>query len=462
MSSYRSKYDPMHSAKRAAYEAQGVPPALAMELAARDTLRAFQEDMRATIPRDADGRPSLSDEEAAFDASMADAMGQSNLSAAATPIAMEPELSGPVYRRAPGPVDYGTGEAEAGEDIYDPEAAAAYRTRVPSAMASEAQMDRARSTPLYRGGAMLPSPEDEDMYARGQVMTFNPDTGARGYSPAYTKDLPAGPGEPGRLGRRLDLEQPVIDPRTGQPIHGTQKYELADADSPLGRQPVYRPSDKFREQLDQQEQRKRIERLGSAAGMEDAAIVALASGEKPVDLEALRSAGRLRREAGREERLAEVSRRAMERQNPMSQLNDEWRQYVLASRMLGRPAGASPTDVQARNLEVATGLAGRWGQGVGGPDAATVVAEARAREASEMRLRDGRILAASVLRNFDDDPVRQRERARTILIRGGYSADEVTLILSDVLDSLPPPAPRPPATPGRPGGTGDMGQGFSM
>jgi hypothetical protein len=470
MPPYRSKYDPMHSAKRAAYEAQGVPPALANQLAAQDTLRAYQEDVAANLPRDADGRASLSDDEAAFDASMADAMGQSNLSAAATPVDMEPELSAPVYRRAPGPVDYGTGESEAGEDIYSAEEAAAYRYRKPTAAAglpvaatpAEVEAAMAPGGP-YRGGDYLPSQEDSDMYARGMVYNVNPRTGAAGYSVAYPDTEAAGAlGVPGRLGSRQDLRQPVRDPRTGQLIPGTHKYEKEVADSPLGQVEVYRPSDAFREQLDRQEQRKRVERLGSAAGMDDAAIVALASGSEPVDLEALRSAGRLRREAGREERLARVAQRAMERQNPMSQLSDEWRQYVLASQMLGRPAGASPTDVQARNLEVATGLAGRWGQGVGGPDAATVVAEARAREASEMRLRDGRILAASVLRNFDDDPVRQRERARTILIRAGYSADEVNLILSDVLGSLPPPAPRPPATPGRPGGTGDMGQGFSM
>jgi hypothetical protein len=392
MPPYRSKYDPMHSATRAALLAQGMSEEEAMIASAWETLRARQADVAATIPRDADGRPSLDDDEAAFDASMADAMGQSNLAAAATPLEMEPEFGRssrptPVYRRAPGPVDYGTGESEAGEDIYDPKAAAAYRTRVPSAMATAAQMEQARSTPLYRGGLSLPSPEDDAQYRRGQVMTFDPVTGARGYSPVHPTDLPVGPGEPGRLGRRLDLERPVIDPRTGQPIEGTHKYELASAETPFGKHEVYRPSDAFREQLDKQEQRKRIERLGSAAGMDDADIVAMASGEGPVDLEALRSAGRLRRQAGREERMAEVSRRAMERQNPTALLNDEWRQFVYANRLLsGNRAGASPSDVALGReqadaaMQARMGL-GRDGRALGTDDPATVAAiENRERE----------------------------------------------------------------------------------
>jgi hypothetical protein len=343
--------------------AQGMSEEEAMIASAWETLRARQADVAATIPRDADGRPSLDDDEAAFDASMADAMGQGNLLAAATPLAMEPELSAPVYRRAPGPVDYGTGESEAGEDIYSAKEAAAYRTRVPSAMATEAQMEQARRTPLYRGGQFLPSKEDLAQFARGQVMTFDPVTGARGYSPVHPTNLPVGPGEPGRLGRRLDLERPVIDPRTGQPIQGTHKYESVPVDTPFGKHDVYRPSDAFREQLGKQEQRKRIERLGSAAGMEDADIVALASGEGPVDLEALRSAGRLRRQAGREERLAEVSRRAMERQNPTALLNDEWRNYVNASKLLGKPAGASPSDVALGREQADAAMQARMGFG---------------------------------------------------------------------------------------------------
>jgi hypothetical protein len=359
-----TQWDTMHSARRAELEAQGVPPHIAMEQAAMEAIRARQAQVAATIPRDADGRPSLDDDEAAFDASMADAMGQSNLAAAATPLEMEPEFGQPsrptpVYRRAPGPVDYGTGESEAGEDIYSDKEAAAYRYRKPTAAAGlpvaatpgEVEAAMAPGGP-YRGGEYLPSQEDSDMYARGMIYNVNPRTGAAGYSVAYPDTEAAGAlGVPGRLGSRQDLRQPVRDPRTGQLIPGTHKYEKDIADSPLGQVEVYRPSPEFREQLDAQERRKRIERLGAAAGMDDADIVAMASGEGPVDLEALRSAGRLRRQAGREERLAEVSRRAMERQNPTALLNDEWRQFVYANEVLGgNRAGPSPSAVRAAEL----------------------------------------------------------------------------------------------------------------
>jgi hypothetical protein len=372
-----TQWDTMHSARRAELEAQGVPPHIAMEQAAMETIRARQAQVAANAPRDPDGRISLDDDEAAFDASMADAMGQSNLAAAATPLEMEPEFGRssrptPVYRRAPGPVDYGTGESEAGEDIYSAKEAAAYRHRKPTPAAglpeaaSPEEMDAAMAPGgPYRGGDYLPSQEDSDMYARGMIYNVNPRTGAAGYSVAYPDTEAAGAlGVPGRLGSRQDLRQPVRDPRTGQLIPGTHKYEKDIADSPLGQVEVYRPSDAFREQLGNQEQRKRIERLGSAAGMEDADIVALASGEGPVDLEALRSAGRLRRQAGREERLAEVSRRAMERQNPTALLNDEWRQFVIANRLLGgNRAGASPSDVALGREQADAAMQARMGLG---------------------------------------------------------------------------------------------------
>jgi hypothetical protein len=275
-----------------------------------------------------------------------------NLAGADSEFEMDPVVG----RRAPGPVD-SMGRATAGADIYSPRELGAYEARRPIADASDEELEAAMAERggLYRGGAELPSSQDRDMHARGMVSTYNPQTGQYGYSVAYPQGddfvdgLPLG--APGRLGVRPDLRQPVIDPRTGQPIQGTHKYEKAVADTPFGQHEVYRPSPEFRGQLDAQERRKRIERLGSAAGMDDADIVALASGEGPVDLEALRSAGRLRRQAGREERLAEVSRRAMERQNPTALLNDEWRQFVYANEVLGgNRAGPSPSAVRAAEL----------------------------------------------------------------------------------------------------------------
>lgn len=326
--------------------AQGVPYQQASEAAAREILA----ERRAAMPPPQDDPRAV-----AFESSMAEALGQDNLEAAASEIVPEPTV---LYRTAPGRVSAATGQAEAGEDLYDPDAVAAYRTRVPTAEATEEQMDRARSMPLYRGGQFLPSPEDEDMYRRGQVYTVTPETGARGYSPAYPKDLPVGPGEPGRLGRRQDLEQPVIDSATGLPIEGTQKYVAQSADSPLGAQLVYRPSDEFRAQLYNRDAILRRERLMRAAGV---------SGEEAdkLNLDQLRALGRSRREDDLAARKAEVTRRAMERQNPTALLNDEWRQYVMASRLLNRPAGASPTDVDKAHNEQLTALGLRVAQGQG-------------------------------------------------------------------------------------------------
>lgn len=295
-----------------------------------------------------------------------------NLAAADSEFEMEPELTSPVYRRAPGPVGYGTGESEAGEDIYSPEEAAAYRYRKPTAAAGlpvAATPDEVAAAMNpggpYRGGEYLPSQEDAAMYARGLVHNVNPRTGAAGYSVAYPGAEAAGTiGAPGRLGARQDLRQPVRDVRTGQLIPDTHKYDKDVADSPLGQVEVYRPSPEFRQQLDAQEHRKRVERLGRAAGMDGAAVVALASGEEPVDLEALRSAGRQRREDDRNVRQAEVTRRAMERQNPTALLNDEWRQFVIANKLLGgKRAGASPSDVALGREQADAAMQARMGFG---------------------------------------------------------------------------------------------------
>ena len=273
-----------------------------------------------------------------------------NLAAADSEFEMEPELTSPVYRRAPGPVDYGTGESEAGEDIYSAEEAAAYRYRKPTAAAGlpvaatpdevEAAMNPGGP---YRGGEYLPSQEDAAMYARGLVHNINPRTGAAGYSVAYPGTEAAGTiGVPGRLGARQDLRQPVIDSATGQPIEGTHKYDKDVADSPLGQVEVYRPSPEFRQQLDAREATLREERLASAAGPYAA---------EGMDLDQLRAAGRKRREVQRDVRKAEVTRRAMERQNPTALMDPEWRQHVSAVRLLGpKAAGPSPSALKAAEL----------------------------------------------------------------------------------------------------------------
>ena len=261
-----------------------------------------------------------------------------NLAAADSEFEMDPVVP---YRTAPGRVSMATGEADPGMELQDPRAIAEYQTRVPASEATDEQMDAAGRTSLYAGGQFLPSPEDLDMYQRGQVYTINPATGARGYSPAVPQG-PVGFGEPGRLGHRIDLEQPVIDSATNQPIQGTHKYEKNYAESPFGQQEVYRPSTAFRQQLDAREATLREERLASAAGPYAA---------EGMDLDQLRAAGRKRREVQRDVRKAEVTRRAMERQNPTALMDPEWRQHVSAVRLLGpKAAGPSPSALKAAEL----------------------------------------------------------------------------------------------------------------
>ena len=261
-----------------------------------------------------------------------------NLAAADSEFEMDPVVP---YRTAPGRVSMATGEADPGMELQDPRAIAEYRTRVPASEATDEQMAEAGRTSLYAGGEFLPSPEDLDMYQRGQVYTINPATGARGYSPAVPQG-PVGFGEPGRLGRRIDLEQPVIDSATNQPIQGTHKYEKNYAESPFGQQEVYRPSPAFRQQLDAREATLRGERLVDAAGPYAA---------EGMDLDQLRAAGRQRREVQRDVRQSEVTRRAMERQNPTALMDPEWRQHVSAVQLLGpKAAGPSPSALKAAEL----------------------------------------------------------------------------------------------------------------
>lgn len=340
-------------ARARALMAEGMPYQQASEAAAWEEIQAMRAANPA--PRGPDGRIVLDDDEAAFDARMADAMGQGNLEAAASSFDIEPTvMPKPVGRRAPGPVD-SRGRSEAGSDIYLPKELEGYELRKPIALASDEEIEAAMAEPggLYRSGAELPSQEDRDMHARGMVSTYNPRTGQYGYSVAYPQaafgqGVPLG--APGRLGSRPDLVAPVVDTRTGRPIPGTHKYEKSLADTPFGQHEVYLPSNEFRQQLTAREEALRKERLARAAGVSNADAAGM-------DLDQLRAAGRAERADARDVRMAEVTRRAMERQNPTALLNDEWRQYVNASRLLGRPAGASPNDIAARNLETATQLA---------------------------------------------------------------------------------------------------------
>lgn len=276
-----------------------------------------------------------------------------NLEAANSEFAVEPTV---LYRTQPGPRDFGSGKATPGRDLTTPEEVAAYTRRTPISEATQEQMDAAQLPAA--GGAYLPSQEDVDMYNRGLVYMYDPNTFTSGYTMAYPRAPEPHVGVPGRVGLRPDLERPVVDFRTGQPIKGTHKYEKTVVETPFGQQEAYRPSAAYRQQLDARQQARIRETLVRKSGL-DAETAA------GMDLEQLRAAGRDRREAELEARKAAVIRRAQERQNPMAQLDDEWRQYVLASRLLGGPAGASPTDVSRAHNEQLTALGLRVAQGQG-------------------------------------------------------------------------------------------------
>lgn len=172
-------------------------------------------------------------------------------------------------------VSMATGEAGAGSPMSDQDYAG-YRLRKPVTEATPEEIEVAKRQGIYTGGQFLPSREDVDMYKRGMAYTWNPETGARGYTPAYPQG-PTGIGEPGRLGSRRDLTQPMRD-ADGRPImkvnadgkpagRPTAKYEKGHAISPFGGVEVYTPTKEFRQRLQAQENDSRRARLAERAGM---------------------------------------------------------------------------------------------------------------------------------------------------------------------------------------------------
>lgn len=426
----------------------GMDPRQAEKEAALKVMREKQARARAGMPRDADGRPALSPREAEFDNDMALAMGQvaygngaevDNLAAAATPIDMDREFGAttprkPVSYRVPGPVD-SNNYAAPGEAIYDEEEMDAYMDRqAAQAVADEVRVrEMASPDSPYRGGAELPSQRDRDMYARGMVPTVNPMTGEVGYSVASPPS--GGAGRPGVRGYRPELQRPVRDARTGQEVAGSQMYDVETVDSPLGPTDVYRPSDAYRTEMARREQVARTHRLAERAGYspQEAADLATSGGE--VNLEQLRLLGNSRRAADKAERQQAVVRRAQAQYNPMEYMNrddvNDWQRMVTANRLLGPRGyrGATPLDVEARQLETATALAGRAIMNAWEGNAGT---GARERMLADQRMQDLRSKASVVLNYWEADPEYRRREARKILIRGGASPTEVQQILGEL------------------------------
>lgn len=204
----------------------------------------------------------------AFDREIGEIMGHSDVQPAQPqaerrPMRQSDYGKGPAhqYRTVPGPVDAGSGQSEEGKTLVDEGSIEAYRHRKPSYLATPEEIEHFRRLGLYTGGTHLPSQEDVDMFKRGYVYTVNNETGARGWQVAYPQPIASGPGEPGRLGTRSDLRQPLMDRDTGKPMEGTHKYEKFTADSPFGQLEVYTPTKEFRDRLHDDKQARLREKL---------------------------------------------------------------------------------------------------------------------------------------------------------------------------------------------------------
>lgn len=196
---------------------------------------------------------------------------------------------------------------------------------------------------------------DPDPAARGMVSTYNPATGDTGYSVAYPQpeDFPDGipVGRPGVYGARPDLRRPVIDTATGQPIQGTSKYEKSVAMGPDGPVEVYAPSNEFRRELGEREDRMRTRRLATRAGYDPMTAAEMATSGEPQDLDRLRAEGDAIRDMERDARRQALVRRRMAQTNPLEYMNrddiSDWNRMVAADGMLRRGyRGATPLDVE--------------------------------------------------------------------------------------------------------------------
>jgi hypothetical protein len=161
----------------------------------------------------------------------------------------------------------------------------------------------------------------------------------------------------------------------------------------------------------------------------------------------LREAGSGYQDARLADRRAEVVARAQRQYNPMATLSPEWRDFVMAERLLrdSRNVGASPNDVRARELDTATRLAASAVQqsirgGIAGQQM-----QLQMEQAEQQRLRDLRKSAAyagsapvgGLLGEYTIE--QKRERATRALQDQGASAEETQQIVDEMF-----PLPRAP------------------
>lgn len=288
----------------------------------------------------------------------------------------------PAGMTLPGPRDPFTGRAAPPSVLATSEDVEGYEFRRPAADASPEELARhgdSNASP-YRGGNVLPSQRDMDLWERGMVQILNPETGEMGTRVAHSAADVAG--APGRRGARYGLTNPAINPATGEPLRDATgapaaKYRVTSsltgsdgtqypAVTPTGTGvDFYEPTPEYRAMLQAREDDRRLERLAARAGVSyDDAETMLAEGR---DLDDLRRMGRSKLAGEKAGRQAEVVRRAQERYNPTALLGPEWREYVLAQRLLRDPrmAGASPTDVAQAREQAKAAMESRLGVGRG-------------------------------------------------------------------------------------------------
>lgn len=288
-----------------------------------------------------------------------------------------PVVRNPAGSTVPGRRDPFTNRASPPTILATPKDVDAYEFRMPSDQATAEQiraeaMMGDQASP-YRGGAMLPSQEDRDMWERGLVRAVNPTTGESSWRIAATgsaKD--AIPGAAGRRGFRADL---------------SGKYEAQFMEGPTGRVKVLVPTQAYRQQKEQREDAQRLERQADRAGISyDDAVALLTEGRTADDIIRM---GNARLRGDKRGRQAEVVRRAQLRSNPTALLSPEMREFVIAQNIARDPrlVGASPFDVRKAEAEADSMMQSRLGLSRGqqaGPVQDQVVADAKLDSRLEM------------------------------------------------------------------------------
>jgi len=353
-----------------------------------------------------------------------------NLDGAATPLNLDPTLDAPLPPR-PAPNDMpGTRPSRPSPDLDD---AVPNRNAAPDPSSSDA---RARALALATlGGAGIVNMYD----------FFPPGSDLPGGSPPMNPPAESPPG--GDL--RFDPPFPGPDGDPGNPPPGG----TAQATPQMRRARV--------------DEESRLRRLAMRAGITPAEARAMAQAgydEQDIghvigktntspDFDQRRQAYMTLREAGSgyqdarlADRRAEVVARAQRQYNPMATLSPEWRDMVMADRLLRKPYdGASPYDIRARELDTATQLAASAVQQSMRGGIAGQSLQLQMEQAEQQRLRDLRKAAsyagsAPVGGLLGEYTIEQkRERATRALQDQGASAEETQQIVDEMF-----PLPRAP------------------